>query len=117
MAPMAFPDQAPGLYVKRGEQRGSPMLFAVMRMAVGSPGRLGNRGCELSRTGPESATFHPHTAPLQDNRSSSAIDGRTTRHPSCRINQAKRYWVEKPFGWMKSVGPLSNIKVRGPDKL
>jgi len=47
----------------------------------------------------------------------SAIDRRTTRHPSYRLSQTKRYWVEKPFGWMKSVGPLRKVKLRGRDKL
>jgi transposase len=58
----------------------------------------------------------PHVAQNNRNRKS-AIDGRTTRHASYQISQAKRYWVEKPFGWMKSVGPLRKVKLRGRDKL
>jgi len=58
----------------------------------------------------------PHVAQNNRNRQS-AIDGRTTRHASYQISQAKRYWVEKPFGWMKSVGPLRKVKLRGRDKL
>jgi transposase len=58
----------------------------------------------------------PHVAQNTSNRKS-AIDGRTTRHASYRISQAKRYWVEKPFGWMKSVGLLRKVKLRGRDKL
>ena len=58
----------------------------------------------------------PHVAQNMSNRKS-AIDGRTTRHASYRISQAKRYWVEKPFGWMKSVGLLRKVKLRGRDKL
>ena len=58
----------------------------------------------------------PHLAQNDRNRSS-AIDGRTTRHASYRISQAKRYWVEKPFGWMKSVGALRKVKFRGRDKV
>jgi len=45
----------------------------------------------------------PHVAQNTTNRNS-AIDARTTSHASYRISQAKRYGVEKPFGWMKSVG-------------
>ena len=52
-----------------------------------------------------------------DSNRKSAIDARTTRHTSYKISQAKRYWVEKPFGWMKSVGPLRKVKLRGRDKL
>jgi transposase len=58
----------------------------------------------------------PHVAQNDRNRKS-AIDGRTTRHTSYQISQAKRYWVEKPFGWMKSVGPLRKVKLRGRNKL
>src|SRR5712675_334364 len=58
----------------------------------------------------------PHVA-QNDRHRKSAIDGRTTRHTSYQLSQAKRYWVEKPFGWMKSVGPLRKVKLRGRDKL
>ena len=58
----------------------------------------------------------PHVAQNTRNRKS-AIDGRTTRHVSYQISQAKRYWVEKPFGWMKSVGLIRKVKLRGRDKL
>jgi len=58
----------------------------------------------------------PHVAQNTRNRSS-AIDERTTRHTSYQISQAKRYWVEKPFGWMKTVGRLRKVKLRGRDKL
>jgi hypothetical protein len=61
-------------------------------------------------------TITPHVAQNTTNRRS-AIDARTTRHTSYRISQAKRYWVEKPFGWMKSVGLLRKVKLRGRDKL
>jgi transposase len=62
--------------------------------------------------------FHvtPHVAQNDRNRKS-AIDQRTTRHKSYQISQAKRYWVEKPFGWMKSVGLLRKVKLRGREKL
>ena len=58
----------------------------------------------------------PHVSQNTNGRRS-AIDARTTRHHSYQISQAKRYWVEKPFGWMKSVGPLRKVKLRGRDKL
>jgi len=58
----------------------------------------------------------PHVAQNTTNRQS-AIDARTTRHASYQISQAKRYWVEKPFGWMKSVGLLRKVKLRGRDNL
>jgi hypothetical protein len=51
--------------------------------------------------------------------------GSTRRHlpdsSSCflsgyQISQSKRYWVEKPFGWMKSVGLMRKVKLRGREK-
>jgi transposase len=56
----------------------------------------------------------PHVA--RKNKGS-AIDGRTARHSSYQISQAKRYWVEKPFGWMKTVGGLRKVKLRGRENL
>lgn len=56
----------------------------------------------------------PHVA--RKNKGS-AIDGRTTRHSGYKISQSKRYWVEKPFGWMKTVGGLRKVKLRGLDSL
>jgi hypothetical protein len=58
----------------------------------------------------------PHVA-QNDRKRKSAIDARTTRHKSYQISQAKRYWVEKPFGWMKSVGLMRKVKLRGREKL
>jgi hypothetical protein len=58
----------------------------------------------------------PHVAQNTKNRRS-AIDARTTRHVSYKISQAKRYWVEKPFGWMKTVGGLRQVKLRGRENL
>ena len=58
----------------------------------------------------------PHVAQNDRNRNS-AIDQRTTRHQSYPISPAKRYWVEKPFGGMKSVGLMRKVKLRGREKL
>jgi transposase len=56
----------------------------------------------------------PHVA---RKKSGSAIDERTARHASYKTSQAKRYWVEKPFGWMKTVGGLRKVKLRGRENL
>jgi len=47
----------------------------------------------------------------------SAIDGRTTRHDGYRVSLSKRWLVEKPFGWMKQVGGLRKVKLRGLAKV
>jgi transposase len=58
----------------------------------------------------------PHVAQNNTNRRS-AIDGRTTRHPGYAISLSKRWLVEKPFGWMKQIGGLRKIKLRGLEKV
>jgi len=54
----------------------------------------------------------PHVAQNNTNRSS-AIDRRTTRHPGYQVSQQKRKRVEQSFGWMKIIGMLKKVKLRG----
>jgi len=54
----------------------------------------------------------PHVAPNTTNRSS-AIDGRTTRHPSHRASQQIRPRIEEPFGWIKTIGGGRKLRYRG----
>jgi transposase len=58
----------------------------------------------------------PHVTQSTKNRRS-AIDKRTTRHPGYAISLSKRWLVEKPFGWMKQIGGLRKIKLRGLEKV
>jgi hypothetical protein len=58
----------------------------------------------------------PHVAKNDSNRSS-AIDQRTARHTSYEVSQRKRKRVEQSFGWMKMVGMLRKVKLRGIDKV
>jgi IS5 family transposase len=58
----------------------------------------------------------PHVSQNTTNRRS-AIDGRTTRHPGYKISLSKRWLVEKPFGWLKQIGPLKKVKFRGLAKV
>ena len=46
---------------------------------------------------------------------SSAIDARTTRYGGYQTSQQKRKRVEEIFGWMKTVGGLRKVKLRGKD--
>ena len=46
----------------------------------------------------------PHVAQNQKRPGGSAIDGRTTRHEGYKISQMKRKRIEEVFGWMKTVG-------------
>jgi transposase len=54
----------------------------------------------------------PHVMQNNTNRRS-AIDERTTRHEGYRISLSKRWLVEKPFGWIKQIGGLRKVKLRG----
>jgi transposase len=58
----------------------------------------------------------PHVAQNTTNRSS-AIDARTTRHAGYAISQQKRKRVEQSFGWMKMIGLLKKVKLRGLRKV
>lgn len=55
----------------------------------------------------------PHVTQNTTRRGGSAIDGRTTRHPSYAQSQHARPRIEPAFGWMKTVGWLRKIKLRG----
>ena len=58
----------------------------------------------------------PHVAQNTTNRSS-AIDGRTTRHVGYALSQQRRKRVEQSFGWMKMIGMLRKVKLRGREKV
>jgi transposase len=55
----------------------------------------------------------PHVA----RRQHFAIDERTSRHPGYASSLSKRWFVEKPFGWLKQIGPLKKVKLRGLGKV
>ena len=57
----------------------------------------------------------PHVAQNTNGRSS-AIDGRTTRHPGYAISQRIRQRVEEIFGWMKTVGGFRRTRYKGLDR-
>jgi len=58
----------------------------------------------------------PHVAQNTTCRTS-AIDERTTRHKGYEISQQKRKRVEQSFGWMKMIGLLRKVKLRGLEKV
>ena len=57
----------------------------------------------------------PHVAQNTKGRSS-AIDGRTTRHPGYAVSQRIRKRVEEIFGWMQTVGGFRRTRRRGLDR-
>src|SRR5882672_10669261 len=58
----------------------------------------------------------PHVA-QNDTARRSAIDCRTTRRPGYEVSQILRKVVEHPFGWIKSVAGLWQVKHRGRAKV
>ena len=54
-----------------------------------------------------------HVTPHIACKSTSIIDGRTTRHPGYAISQQKRKRIEEIFGWLKTVAGLRKTRHRG----
>ena len=69
-----------------------------------APYSLSNRYC---------TTITPHVAQNHSGTRSSAIDGRTTRHPGYGVSQRIRKRIEEPFGWIKAQAGLGKVKLRG----
>jgi transposase len=59
----------------------------------------------------------PHVAQNNNRLGGSAIDERTTRHVGYQISVRVRKRIEQCFGWAKTIGQLSNVMVRGLDKV
>ena len=79
---------------------------------LGGDQGYGTRDCvaDLRRRG-----VTPHVAQNTKGRSS-AIDGRTTRHPGYAVSQRIRKRVEEIFGWMQTVGGFRRTRRRGLDR-
>jgi len=58
----------------------------------------------------------PHVAQNTTKRRS-AVDERTVRHAGYAVSQRKRKRVEQSFGWMKMIGMLKKVKLRGIAKV
>ena len=60
----------------------------------------------------------PHITPnVHKRKPTSAIDGRTTRHPGYAVSQQKRTLIEQGFGWSKVIGLLRKLRHRGLDRV
>lgn len=59
----------------------------------------------------------PHfAANVYENRTS-AIDGRTTRHPGYVMSQRRRKLVEEVFGWLKTIGNFRKARWIGRERI
>jgi transposase len=60
----------------------------------------------------------PHVAQnIHARRKTSAIDSRTTRHWGYEVSTRKRKRIEEIFGWLKTIGPLRKMHLRGKRKV
>jgi transposase len=59
----------------------------------------------------------PHVTQNVNRPGGSAIDARTAGQAGYQISQRKRPMIERPFGWMKSVGWIRKVKLRGLGKV
>lgn len=55
----------------------------------------------------------PHVSQNVRRRGGSALDARTTRHEGYAQSLACRPRVERPFAWMKTIGWIRKVKLRG----
>jgi transposase len=96
---------------------------AAMLMAENIPGVqrvtiAGDKNYDTQEFVRELRQMHitPHVAQNNTHRSS-AIDERTTRHAGYAVSQRRRKRVEQSFAWMKVIGLLRKVKLRGFDKV
>jgi len=115
----ALMDNRHGLVVNAGatQATGTAERDAALEMATALPegATLGaDKGYDTQAfvAALRSLVVTPHVAQNTSNRSS-AIDGRTTRHPGYLVSQQKRKLVEEIFGWLKTVGLLRKTRHRG----
>jgi hypothetical protein len=57
--------------------------------------------------------FTPHVAQNASGHRTSAIDGRTTRHPGHEVSMRIRKRIEEPFGWIKTIGGGRKLRYIG----
>lgn len=55
----------------------------------------------------------PHVTQNLARPGGSAIDGRTTRHDGYAMSQHARPRIEPAFGWLKTIGLVRKVKLRG----
>jgi transposase len=59
----------------------------------------------------------PHIAQNLKRPGGSALDGRTTRHAGYAMSQHARPRIEPAFGWLKTIGWVRKVKLRGVEKV
>ena len=113
MIASAMVTQATGTAEREAALEMVKALSKGRRITVGADKAYDTKGFVASM---REAGATPHVIQNNKNRRS-AIDGRTTRHKGYAISIAKRWLVEKPFGWLKRVGGMRQVKLRGRNKV
>ncbi len=88
-------------------------LGGTRRVTLGADKNYDTKGCVDAL---RCANVTPHVAQNTSNRSS-AIDGRTTRHPGYAMSQRFRKRIEECFGWAETVGGMRKSRFVGREKL
>ena len=89
------------------------MLYEVITIMLGADKNYDTRGFVADM---REMTVTSHVAQNDSNRSS-AINGRTTRHPGDATSQTIRKRIEESFGWAKTIGGLRKSRFIGREKL
>jgi hypothetical protein len=105
------------------EASGTAERDQAARMIVDQPGRhritvAGDKGFDTTGfvAAMRELKVTPHVARNTANRRS-AIDGRTTRHPSYAASQRVRKRIEEAFGWIKEIALLRRARHRGKARI
>jgi transposase len=105
------------------EASGTAERDQAARMIVDQPGRhritvAGDKGFDTTGfvAAMRELNVTPHVARNTANRRS-AIDGRTTRHPSYAASQRVRKRIEEAFGWIKEIALLRRARHRGKARI
>jgi IS5 family transposase len=96
------------------DQQLQPGMFSYVSLEDRVPQDHPLRANFVDTVGEPRAT--PHVMQNNTNRRST-IDERTTRRSGHRVSLSKRWLVEKPFAWMKQIGGLRKVKLRGLAKV
>jgi transposase len=105
------------------EASGTAERDGAVALTAGIPGRHritvgGDKGFDTTSfvAAMRELNVTPHVAQNATSRSS-AIDGRTTRHPSYEVSQRIRKRIEEAFGWIKEIALLRRARHRGKARI
>jgi len=87
------------------------MLEVATKGKGGTVGGDAGYDCGRFVRGAREIGVTPHVA--QHTKRASSIDGRTTRHRGYQVSLKKRKQIEQIFGWLKTIGGMKKLHLRG----